>query len=107
VQAKQEAFLSAFGEMQWGYGWDMASDRGAKHIIEEAGLDWKEAKAVLDQNSHNGDEPWRKLEAANQAELCSNDIWGVPSFRYGDQAWWGQDRLRCVEDTIVNDMMSQ
>lgn len=45
------------------------------------------------------------MEEKNLAELKSWDLWGVPSFQYGDQQWWGQDRFRSIEDAIVDDLM--
>ena len=47
-----------------------------------------------------GTDDWRKTEAANQSEMLSYDIWGVPSFRVGDVAAWGQDRLWVIEEAL-------
>jgi 2-hydroxychromene-2-carboxylate isomerase len=32
--------------------------------------------------------------------MLSYEIWGVPSFRVGDVAVWGQDRLWVIEDAL-------
>ena len=47
-----------------------------------------------------GTEDWREAEAANQAEMLSYDVWGVPSFRLGNTAAWGQDRLWVIEEAL-------
>ena len=37
--------------------------------------------------------------------MSSLGVWGVPSFTYGkDHVFWGQDRIRALEDAIVEDV---
>jgi hypothetical protein len=33
--------------------------------------------------------------------MFADQLWGVPSFRFGDLATWGQDRLWLVEQAII------
>ena len=40
------------------------------------------------------------MAEANRAEMMSYGVWGVPSFRVGETAVWGQDRLWVVEDLL-------
>jgi len=47
-----------------------------------------------------GSEDWRAVEAVNQQELLDFGLWGVPSFRVGDTATWGQDPLWVIEDRL-------
>ena len=63
-------------------------------ITERAGLNWNEAKNVLDSDD------WRAEEEANRAEMMNRGIWGVPSFRVGDTITWGQDRLWVIEHAL-------
>ncbi len=44
---------------------------------------------------------WRERADANRQALLDMGLWGVPSFRYGDQVTWGQDRLFWVEAMLT------
>ena len=37
---------------------------------------------------------------ANRAEMVGLGLWGVPCFRVGDTAVWGQDRLWVIEEAL-------
>jgi len=87
-------FAKSFLSGVWSEGIDAGSDAGLKRITERAGLSWAEMKPLL------GTEDWREVEERNQAEMLSYDVWGVPSFRVGDTAAWGQDRLWVTEDAL-------
>ncbi|MES2415333.1 MAG: DsbA family protein [Pseudomonadota bacterium] len=92
---KGEAYLLSFMQGVWAEGLDAGSERGLRRIAERAGLDWLPAKAALK------DESWRQTAEANRAEMFGLGLWGVPSFRVGDTAVWGQDRLWVVEDELL------
>ncbi|MBM4217735.1 MAG: hypothetical protein FJ178_07825, partial [Gammaproteobacteria bacterium] len=48
------------------------------------------------------DESWRTVAEHHRNELLSTGLWGVPSFRVsGLPAYWGQDRLWCLEDDLI------
>lgn len=87
-------FAQSFLSGVWADGIDAGSDRGLKQITERAGLSWAEMKPLL------GGDHWRADAEANQDEMFSYGIWGVPSFRVGDVATWGQDRLWVIEDAL-------
>ena len=76
-------------------GIDAGSDRGLRTIVERAGLSWAEAREALK------DEAWRLTAEKNREELFALGLWGVPSFRVGDTAVWGQDRLWAVRDALL------
>ena len=76
-------------------GIDAGSDRGLRTIVERAGLSWAEAREALK------DEAWRLTAETNREELFALGLWGVPSFRVGDTAVWGQDRLWAVRDALL------
>lgn len=85
-----EAFLGgAFSK-----GIDAGSDSGLKRMVTMAGLDWKAAKPLV------GNEDWRGEAEANRAEMVGLGLWGVPSFRVGDTAVWGQDRLWVIDQAL-------
>lgn len=89
-------FTQTFLNYVWAEGVDAGSDKGLRRIVEDAGLNWAGARAQLDN------EDWRAVAEANRAEMMFHGIWGVPSFRVGDTAVWGQDRLWVVEDLLKN-----
>ena len=75
----------------------MGTDTGLRRVVEDAGLDWEQAKLHLDQ------EGWREeLEANRQVMYEELGVWGVPSYRVRgpgsepDLCVWGQDRLWLV-----------
>ena len=68
--------------------------RSGPCIAVLAGLDWTEAKDVIDNDD------WRDEAEANRAEMMNRGIWGVPSFRVGETITWGQDRLWVIEHAL-------
>ena len=78
----------------WAEGIDAGNMRGLRKIVQRAGLNWTDAKAVL------GTENWRAEAEANRVEMMEHGIWGVPSFRVEDTITWGQDRLWVIEDKL-------
>ncbi|WP_084398662.1 DsbA family protein [Henriciella aquimarina] len=90
-------FALSFLRGVWAEGIDAGSDKGLKKITERAGLDWASAKKLI------GGDHWQGEAEANRAEMMSLGLWGVPSFRVGDVAVWGQDRLWAVEDALKED----
>lgn len=87
-------FVSSFLKLVWSEGVDAGRNKGMQKIVEQAGLDWAEAKHIL------GNEDWRVIEAANRADMMERGIWGVPSFRIDETITWGQDRLWVIEDAL-------
>jgi 2-hydroxychromene-2-carboxylate isomerase len=90
-----EAYVLSFMRGVWAQGIDAGSDRGLRTIVERAGLSWADAQVALK------DEAWRLTAEANRKELFSLGLWGVPSFRVGDTAVWGQDRLWAVREALM------
>jgi 2-hydroxychromene-2-carboxylate isomerase len=95
VKGRALEFMESAGRGVWAEGHDVATDAGLRLVSERAGIDWDEARASLDQ-----DDDWRAHAEANRAALFDAGLWGVPSFRYGDFATWGQDRLFILETKI-------
>lgn len=87
-------FTRSFLKGVWADGLDAGSEKGLKTITERAGLSWSEMKLLI------GTEDWRPVAEANRQEMFEYDIWGVPSFRVGGTAAWGQDRLWVIEDEL-------
>ncbi len=91
-QGKGIEYFRSFMTLVFSQAVDAGSDRGLRRIVEEAGLDWAEGRGYLD------DPAWREEAERNREELFDLGLWGVPSFRVGSVATWGQDRLWVVED---------
>jgi 2-hydroxychromene-2-carboxylate isomerase len=76
------------------------NDKGLRHVVERAGLDWQQAKPLV------GDTAWHTLLETNRQSMYSAGLWGVPSYRLLDKngapvlALWGQDRLWLVAREI-------
>lgn len=87
-------FVRSFLSGVWAEGIDAGSDHGLKEITERAGLSWAEMQPLISRDD------WRSDAEANQAEMFSYGIWGVPSFRVGEIAVWGQDRLWVIEGAL-------
>ena len=94
-QGVAPAYLRSFMHGVWAEGVDAGSDRGLRRIAERAGLAWADAQAALQ------DDGWRAVAEANRNELLGLGLWGVPSFRVGPVAVWGQDRLVAVQQALL------
>jgi 2-hydroxychromene-2-carboxylate isomerase len=47
------------------------------------------------------DDGWRTEVENNRLAMFADDLWGVPSFRFGQLSTWGQDRLWLVEKAVA------
>jgi 2-hydroxychromene-2-carboxylate isomerase len=90
-----EAYVLSFMHGVRAEGIDAGSDRGLRRIVERAGLSWDAAHRALKEDA------WRATAEANRKEMFDLGLWGVPSFRVGDTAVWGQDRLWAVQDALL------
>ena len=88
-------YCQSFLKGVWAEGIDAGSNAGLQQIVERAGLDWSQARALI------GGDHWRAEAEANRAEMMDLGIWGVPSFRVGNVATWGQDRMWIIEDALA------
>jgi 2-hydroxychromene-2-carboxylate isomerase len=92
-QGKGDELLSSFLGAAFAKGINTNNDKGLKRVVEDAGLDWGEAKKRLGQPG------WEELLEENRLAMYAAGLWGVPSFRLLDEngeqllALWGQDRL--------------
>ena len=92
---RAQDYLLSFMHGVWAEGIDAGSNRGLRKIAERAGLDWTRAQQALT------DDTWRSTAEKNREAMFSLGLWGVPSFRVGDVAVWGQDRLWAVEEELL------
>ena len=92
---KGQQYVLSFMRGVWAEGIDAGSDRGLRSIAERAGLSWDDARRALQ------DEAWRSIAEHNRQEMAALGLWGVPSFRVGECAVWGQDRLWAVQEELL------
>jgi len=78
----------------WSEAVDVSTDVGLRQVTERAGLSFSDARVAL------SDDGWRARVEENRRALVGLGLWGVPSFRLGAHAWWGQDRLWMVERAL-------
>jgi 2-hydroxychromene-2-carboxylate isomerase len=90
-QGLGEEFIRSFLSGVWADGIDAGTDKGLVKIVGRAGLDWRDAKTRL------YDESWREMAEKNREDMFDLGLWGVPSFRVGNLAVWGEDRLWQIE----------
>ena len=92
-QGKGIELLSSFLRAAFARGVNTNNDKGLRQVVEEAGLDWAQAKGQL------GKPGWEEMLEENRLAMYDAGLWGVPSFRLlnaqGEPllALWGQDRL--------------
>jgi 2-hydroxychromene-2-carboxylate isomerase len=93
---KGNEFLESYSRGVWSEGIHSDTDDGLQILVERVGLNWQEARTLL------SDDAWRIWVQQNLAEMYGNDLWGVPSFTYGEVRVFGQDRLDCIERAILS-----
>jgi 2-hydroxychromene-2-carboxylate isomerase len=92
-RGKGTELLSCFLRAAFYDGVNTNNDRGMRRVVENAGLPWPEAKAIM------GNRDFEDELEANRVAMYEFGSWGVPSFRLLDAdgkpalALWGQDRL--------------
>lgn len=96
-QGKLVDFLLSFAHGVNAEGIRAETDAGLATIVNRCGLDWETAKPLLAGTA------WRQEVEENLEEMRGLGFWGVPSFRYGDHRYWGQDRLGLIERAILRE----
>ena len=89
---QQLAFIVSNSRAVWSEGIDVADDDGLRYVWERAGLDWAAAQAKLAQGMD------LELAEINRQALFDAGLWGVPSFRLGSFASWGNDRIWMLQE---------
>lgn len=105
-QHKEVEYLLAFAKAVNARAIHSDTDRGMKKIVEQAGLEWSQAKPLLKKDEALKKDDWRQWAEANYAEMHSLGLWGVPCFQYAAATVWGQDRIDVVERAICDAIVS-
>lgn len=90
------SFLQSYASGVWAEGIASETDSGLQKLVERAGMDWRQARSLLNDDS------WRIWAQDNLAELYGHGLWGVPSLVYGETKVFGQDRLDRIEQAILS-----
>ncbi|MBG08218.1 MAG: hypothetical protein CME68_05630 [Halobacteriovoraceae bacterium] len=88
---KEREFLLSATKGCWSESLNLADPKDLKKVISRIGLNFDSAKGLLEK------ENWREMTSKNQKELEELGLWGVPSFHYKGQSFWGQDRISFLE----------
>jgi 2-hydroxychromene-2-carboxylate isomerase len=101
-QGRDTQLLSAALDLAFRKGVSLHNTKGIKKAVEQANLDWSQARM------HLGDQEWKAETANNQIEMSEElGLWGVPSYCLRgasvkeDFFVWGQDRLWLIAKEIV------
>ena len=91
---EQLDFLVSAGRAVWAEGLDVADPRNLQHVCERAGLDWSR---VYERIGVDGDVEYAEI---NRQDLLGAGLWGVPCYRVGSFAAWGQDRFWMLRELL-------
>jgi 2-hydroxychromene-2-carboxylate isomerase len=92
---REREFVLAASTGIWAEAIDVASDDGLRRVCERAGLDWARSRAALSDPSLRA-----RVDEDTQA-LQQVGHWGVPVFVFGEQSFWGQDRIEDLEAALL------
>lgn len=88
-------FVLAASRASWAEGIDVNQDAPLRAICEKAGLDWNDCTAAI------ANAEFRQRVEDNTARLSSLGQWGVPTFLFRGEAFWGQDRIQDLEAALT------
>ena len=94
AEAQQAQVLASLWEAGWVRGAELSSVDGLRLALQQSGLD---ADALLARA--NQPEAKAALRAATE-EAVQAGVFGVPSYRVGDELFWGCDRLSDLADFL-------
>lgn len=92
---REREFVLAASRGIWSEAMDVARDEPLRELSERAGLRWEDCAAALESQEK------RERVEANTAALEEVGHWGVPLFVFGDELFWGQDRIEDVEAALA------
>jgi 2-hydroxychromene-2-carboxylate isomerase len=95
ARGRLASFVLAASRASWAEGIDVNRDAPLRRICESAGLDWSECIAAI------GNAEFRQRVEDNTARLGALGQWGVPTFIFRSEAFWGQDRMEDLEAALT------
>jgi 2-hydroxychromene-2-carboxylate isomerase len=88
-------FFHSIAKGSWSEGRDIAELRDLVDLAERVGIGEVDVRGAIAQRD------WEAQAQNHRAALTKLGLWGVPSFRIGDYASWGQDRVALVKAEIA------
>ncbi len=95
AQGRLPEFVLAASRASWAEGIDVNQDAPLRAICEKSGLDWKDCSAAI------ANAGFRQRVEDNTARLSALGQWGVPTFLFRGEAFWGQDRIQDLEAALT------
>jgi len=83
---KGRDFIANAGLAIWGEAVDVSTDKGMRKVTGRTSLFWPDVVAAM------ASDDWREEIEANRESMMASGSWGVPTIRFGDEVFWGQDR---------------
>ena len=93
-QGKERAFVTRTARAIWSEAADVARDEALRPLCEGAGLAWDECREAL-----KSEELLQRCEQ-NVERLRAYGQWGVPTFVFKGEPFWGQDRIEDLERVL-------
>ncbi|MGH8505380.1 MAG: 2-hydroxychromene-2-carboxylate isomerase [Stenotrophobium sp.] len=87
-------FVLAASRASWAEGVDVSRDAPLRTLCERVGLDWQDCVAAINNAE------FRQRVEDNTARLATLGQWGVPTFIFRNEAYWGQDRIPDLEAAL-------
>lgn len=94
AQGRLADFVCRAARAIWAEAVDVRADAPLRALCTEAGLDWDGCVAAI------ADPRLRERVEASTARLDELGHWGVPSFAFDGEVYWGQDRLDDLEQAL-------
>ena len=88
-------FVLAASRASWAEGIDVSRDAPLQNICERAGLAWPDCVTAM------ANPGYRQRVEDNTAHLAELGQWGVPTFVFRGEAYWGQDRIEDLETALT------
>lgn len=88
-------FFHSIAKGSWSEGRDIAQLPELIELAERGGVGEADVRAAIAEGG------WKEWAQSNRDALTEAGLWGVPSFRIGGYATWGQDRVPLVEAEIA------
>jgi 2-hydroxychromene-2-carboxylate isomerase len=93
-QGRLESFVTIAARAIWGEGVEVLRDAPLRALCQRAGLDWDACRRAIASDGY------RERVEFNTARLAALGQWGVPTLVFGDEAYWGQDRIEDLERAL-------
>lgn len=87
TQNKLADFVLAASRASWAEGIDVSRDEPLRALCERVGLVWADCQTAI------ANIEYRQRVEDNTARLAELGQWGVPTFIFRGEAFWGQDRM--------------